>query len=61
MGSVAHSGLETMFCANLIAQKVFALARAGELKIPGFPKFEEAISELKGKAFKHQPTRYAWL
>ena len=48
VGSVAHSGTETMFCANLIAQKAFGLARSGELKIAGFPKFEETICELKG-------------
>lgn len=46
-GSIGHSNSETTRCANLIAQKVFGLARSAALKVAGFPRFEEAIQELQ--------------
>ncbi|CAJ1375536.1 unnamed protein product [Effrenium voratum] len=46
-GSIGHSNSETTHCANLIAQKVFGLARSAALKVAGFPRFEEAIQELQ--------------
>lgn len=44
-----------MFCANLVAQKAFGLARSDNLKIPGFPKFEDTIKELKSQAVTQLP------
>ncbi|CAK9011602.1 unnamed protein product [Durusdinium trenchii] len=56
VASVAHSGCETLFCANLVAHRMYGLARSGDLKIAGFPRFEEAISGLKGMQSMQAPS-----
>ena len=55
VASVGHSIGSTNFCAGTVSQKVYDLARAGTLKLPGFPDFGAAVAELKTHAPPPQP------
>ena len=48
-GTACHTVHETSFVSSLVAQKVYAMARAGELRLPAFPNFSNVISELSAK------------
>lgn len=45
-GTACHTVHEASFCASSIAQKIYSMARASSLKLPGFPKFESVVQEL---------------
>ena len=47
--TICHSDHETAFVGELTANKVFSAARAGQLKLPGFPNFQSVVAELKAK------------
>ena len=53
--TIAHSMAESSFCASVLAQKTFDLARSGSLDVPGFPNFSQAITELKSVQRPPQP------
>lgn len=48
-GTACHTSFETKFCASVVAQKVYSMARSGDLKLPGFPNFEAVMKELNQK------------
>ncbi|CAK9059568.1 Uncharacterized protein SCF082_LOCUS31538 [Durusdinium trenchii] len=48
-GTACHTVHETSFVSSLVAQKVYAMARAGELRLPAFPNFSNVVSELSAK------------
>ncbi len=45
-GTACHTQHESFFVASAVAQKVYALARAGSLQLPGFPSFDQVVTEL---------------
>ena len=47
VASICHSLIESQFCSSLVSQKIFQLARAGELKLPEFPDFQQTLDQLK--------------
>ena len=46
-GTACHTAHESQYCATSVAQKAYSMARAGSLKIPGFPQFESVVQEMK--------------
>ena len=54
--TIAHSTAESSFCASVLAQKTFDLARSGNLDVPGFPNFSQAITELKSVQRPPEPS-----
>ena len=47
IATVTHSDLETAFCSGHIGEKIFGMARSGDLKLQGWPDFNSAITELQ--------------
>jgi len=55
VATVAHTPHESNFCASVIANKAFDLARNGHLKLEGFPNFKKAVEDLKNVEPPPQP------
>lgn len=55
MATVAHTPTESNFCASIIANKTFDLARSEHLKMEGFPNFKKAVQDLKNVEPPPQP------
>lgn len=45
--TACHSQHETSYCVSAIGEKAYSMCRAGSLKLPGFPEFEQVINDLK--------------
>eukprot|EP00435_Cladocopium_sp_Y103_P070852 s13_g36.t1 len=45
--TACHSASDAAFCASVVSQKAYSLARSGSLKLPGFPAFETMVADLK--------------
>lgn len=45
--TACHNLTETKYCVSAIGEKAYSMCRAGQLKLPGFPDFESAVSDFK--------------
>ena len=45
-GTACHTQHEAQFCSTAISQKAYSMARAGSLRLPGFPNFESVVEEM---------------
>lgn len=55
VATVAHSPTESSFCASIVANRSFDLARNGHLAMEGFPNFKQAVQDLKNVEPPPQP------
>ena len=58
VATITHTLPEGQFVSSLIGQKIFAMARKEELKLPGFPAFEKTVAELQQKSSSQWDAEY---
>lgn len=47
VATVTHTEGETQFVSSAIGQRIFGMAKKGALKLPGWPDFQKAVSDLQ--------------
>ncbi|CAK9107144.1 Uncharacterized protein SCF082_LOCUS49885 [Durusdinium trenchii] len=45
--TACHSPNETSYCTSTIGEKLYGMCRSNQIKLPGFPEFEQVVADLR--------------